>query len=81
MKKVIFTIALAIALTGCKKSDFEIEIERLEHDTEMIKNRQAKIEYLKELIEIREDIQVDESRKLADSLINDAKMQLNYDSN
>lgn len=74
MKKVIITIAIAILLLGCKKSNVELEIEQYDL-------RKAKLEYLTELMKLKEGLRYEERQRLIDSLITEEKTRLDNDSN
>lgn len=74
MKKVIITIAVAILLLGCKKSNIELEIEQYDLRT-------AKLGYLTELMKLKEGLRYEERQRLIDSLITEEKKRLDNDSN
>ena len=81
MRKVIIVLAIAATFISCKKSDIEISIEQMDAEITVYKLRQAKLSYLKDLIEIRDDISLKERKRLVDSIFNEEKLKLKNDSN
>lgn len=69
MKKLLLISALTIILAGCKKSDIEIEIEQLDQQTAIYELRKTKLAYLKDLIEVRENMKFNERIRVIDSVI------------
>lgn len=74
MKKTIIIIAIAVTLISCKKSNVELEIEQYDL-------RKAKLGYLKDLMDTKEQLTLRERRELIDSLITEEKKRLENDSN
>ncbi|RTY80706.1 hypothetical protein EKL97_10605 [Flavobacterium sp. LS1P28] len=74
MKKVIITITATILLLGCKKSNVELEIEQYDL-------RKAKLGYLKDLMDVKKDLDYDERTRMIDSLITEEKTRIDNDSN
>lgn len=74
MKKIIILIALALTLIGCKKSNIEQQID--EYDL-----RKAKLGYLKDLLDTKQELEGKEKLKIIDSLILEEKTRINDDSN
>jgi hypothetical protein len=74
MKKVIITIALTFLLTGCKKSNTELQIEHYEL-------QKVKLEYLRALLKTKEDLSCEKRQHLIDSLITEEKIKLENESN
>lgn len=74
MKKSIFILLLASSLNSCIKSDVEAEIE--EYDL-----RKAKLGYMKDLMEIREDLTYKERMRFVDSLLDEEKKRIKNDNN
>lgn len=74
MKRILIITALALILTGCKKSNVELEIEQYDL-------RKAKLGYLKDLMDVKEDLDYDERTRMVDSLITEEKTRLDNDSN
>ncbi len=74
MKRIIIITALALTLTGCKKSNVEIDIEQYDL-------RKAKLGYLKDLMDVKENLDYDERRRIIDSLILEERTQLDNDNN
>jgi putative ubiquitin-RnfH superfamily antitoxin RatB of RatAB toxin-antitoxin module len=74
MKKAIIIAALALTLIGCKKSNIEQEID--EYDL-----RKAKLGYLKDLLDTKEELEAQEKSRIIDSLILEEKTRLHNDSN
>lgn len=74
MKKVIITIALTFLLTGCKKSETELQIEHYEL-------QKVKLEYLQALLKTKEDLSFAKRQHLIDSLITEEKIRLENESN
>ena len=74
MKKALLTLVLALTLISCKKSSVELEIEQYDL-------RKAKLGYLKDLIDTKENLTYKEQRRLIDSLIVEEKTRLENESN
>ena len=74
MKRILIITALALILTGCKKSNVELEIEQYDL-------RKAKLGYLKDLMDVKKDLDYDERTRMVDSLITEEKTRLDNDSN
>ena len=81
MKKVIFSIAIVMLLLSCKKSELEIEIDKLERDKAIYDLREAKLQYVKSLIYIKQQELGTPAEKLIDSLVNEENTNLKNDSN
>ena len=74
MKRILIITALYLILTGCKKSNVELEIEQYDL-------RKAKLGYLKDLMDVKKDLDYDERTRMVDSLITEEKTRLDNDSN
>jgi putative ubiquitin-RnfH superfamily antitoxin RatB of RatAB toxin-antitoxin module len=74
MKKIIILLALSLVLMGCKKSNIEQEID--EYDL-----RKAKLGYLKDLLDTKQELESKEKLKIIDSLILEEKTRINDDRN
>ncbi len=74
MKRILIITALALILTGCKKSNVELEIEQYDL-------RKAKHGYLKDLMDVKKDLDYDERTRMVDSLITEEKTRLDNDCN
>lgn len=74
MKKIIIITVLALTLISCKKSNVEIQIE--EYDL-----RKAKLGYLKDLMDVKKELDYKQQRAIIDSLIVEEQNRLNNDSN
>lgn len=81
MKKVIFIIAIATLILSCKKSDLEIEIQKLEREKAVYDLRESKLQYVKSLIYIKQQELGTPVEKLIDSLVNEENTNLKNDSN
>jgi hypothetical protein len=74
MKKALLTLVLALTLISCKKSNVELEIEQYDL-------RKAKLGYLKDLMDVKEGLSLQQRQHLIDSLILEEKNRLKNDSN
>jgi len=75
MKKVFISFVLAITLFGCKKSETELEIEHYEL-------QKVKLQYLETLMKTKENLSIEQQKKIVDSLIVEEKNKLkNTDDN
>lgn len=74
MKKIIIITVLALTLISCKKSNVEIQIE--EYNL-----RKAKLGYLKDLMDVKKELDYKQQRAIIDSLIVEEQNRLNNDSN
>lgn len=74
MKKVFITTVLLVTIIGCKKSNTEILIEEYEL-------RQVKLSYLKDLMIIKSELDLEARQKTIDSLIFEEKNRINDTSN
>lgn len=81
MKKIIFSIAVAALSLSCKKSEIEIELQKLERDKAIYDLREAKLQYVKSLIYIKQQELGTPAEKLIDSLVNEENNNLKNDSN
>ena len=73
MKKTIILLLIAISLSSCK-SKVEKEIE--EYDL-----RKAKLRYLKDLLDTKEDLKYNRRLEIIDSLIQEEKIRINVNDN
>ncbi len=69
MKKAIITIGLSFLLTGCKKSETELQIEHYEL-------QKVKLEYLQALLKTKENLSHEKRIQIVDSLISEEKTRL-----
>lgn len=74
MKRIIITTLIVIVLSGCKKSNVELEIEQYDL-------RKAKLGYLKDLMDVKKELNFQQRQHLIDSLILEEKTRLENDSN